>query len=257
MTKQQTKLQRNFFKRCDPNIANVAAMFESLPNIGFYIKDAEGRIIAINRFNCEMCNIPTPDFAIGKRSSDLFPHSVANLAMSRDNLVRSTNKPIVKRRYSMPANLSVGSRVISIYPLYGRNGEIAGTLCCYYCDKPDEIGPVWEDKFDAIIGKINDNIANPPSLKELSEEYGMSISHLQRMFMRIIGVRPGKYILQQRLNAACRKLENTDLCIYNIAIDTGFCDLSHFTKTFKRERGVTPGEYRRQHRSISSSQSKP
>jgi AraC-like DNA-binding protein len=52
--------------------------------------------------------------------------------------------------------------------------------------------------------------------------------------------------------AACRKLENTDLCVYDIAIDTGFCDLSHFTKTFKRERGVTPGEYRRQHRSISS-----
>ena len=127
MTKQQKKLCQDFFRRCGPNIKTMATAFESLPNIGFYIKDENGRIIAINRYNCEMCNIPTPDFAIGKRSSDLFPHSFANLAMSRDNLVRSTNKPIVKRRYSMPANLSVGSRVISIYPLYDRNGEIAGT----------------------------------------------------------------------------------------------------------------------------------
>ena len=248
MTKQQTKLRRNFFKRCDPNIANIAAMFESLPNIGFYIKDAEGRIIAINRFNCEMCNIPTPDFAIGKRSSDLFPHSFANLAMSRDNLVRSTNKPIVKRRYSMPANLSVGSRVISIYPLYGQNGEIAGTLCCYYCDKPDEIGPVWEDKFDAIIEYINSNIAKPLSLAKVANEYKMSVSNLQRMFMRILGIRPGKYIIQQRLNVACRMLEETDKTVNDIAISSGFCDQSHFTKLFKQERKTTPGEYRRLHR---------
>ena len=68
------------------------------------------------------------------------------------------------------------------------------------------------------------------------------------MFMRIIGVRPGKYIIQQRLNAACRHLENTDLGIHDIAMATGFCDQSHFTKIFKRERGITPGEYRRKHR---------
>ena len=79
-------------------------------------------------------------------------------------------------------------------------------------------------------------------------KYGMSISHLQRMFMKIIGIRPGQYILQQRLNAACRLLEETDLGITEIALNTGFCDLSHFTKIFKRERGVTPGEYRRIHR---------
>ena len=257
MTRQQKKLRRDFFERCGANIETIAMAFDSLPNIGFYIKDENGRIIAINQFNCEMCNIPSPDYAIGKRSTDLFPKSFADFCMARDDTVRKTGKPIINRRYMKPANLSVEARILSLYPVYDHDGNIIGTLCHYYRDKPDNVGPIWEDRFDAIIGKINDNIANPPSLKELSEEYGMSISHLQRMFMRIIGVRPGKYILQQRLNAACRKLENTDHCVYDIAIDTGFCDLSHFTKTFKRERGVTPGEYRRQHRSISSSHAKP
>ena len=257
MTKQQKKLCRDFFRRCGPNIKTMATAFESLPNIGFYIKDENGRIIAINRYNCEMCNIPDPDYAIGKRSSDIFPQAFADFCMARDDTVRKTGKPIINRRYMKPANLSVEARILSLYPVYDHDGNIIGTLCHYYRDAPDNVGPIWEDRFDAIIGKINDNIANPPSLKELSEEYGMSISHLQRMFMRIIGVRPGKYILQQRLNAACRKLENTDHCVYDIAIDTGFCDLSHFTKIFKRERGVTPGEYRRQHRSISASHKKP
>ena len=116
MTKQQVRLRRNFFKRCGPNIENMAAIFESLPNVGFYIKDAEGRIIAINRFNCEMCNLPNPDFAIGKRSSDLFPRSFADCFMARDNMVRKTGKPIANRRYTKVANMSVGARVHSIYP---------------------------------------------------------------------------------------------------------------------------------------------
>ena len=77
----------------------------------------------------------------------------------------------------------------------------------------------------------------------------MSVAHFQRMFMKIIGVRPGRYIIQQRLNAACRLLESTDSGVSDIALSTGFCDQSHFTKMFKRERGITPGEYRRRHRS--------
>jgi AraC-like DNA-binding protein len=252
MTKHQSRLRRNFFKQCGPNIKTMAAIFESLPNIGFYIKDAEGHIIAINRFNCEMCNLPNPDFAIGKRSSDLFPQSFADFCMARDSTVRKTGKPIVNRRYTKVANMSVGARVLSLYPAYDRGGEIIGTLCCYYCDKPDNAGPIWEDKFDAIIASINDNISKPLSLNKLATDHGMSVSNLQRMFMRIIGVRPGKYIIQQRLNAACRHLENTDLGIHDIAMATGFCDQSHFTKIFKRERGITPGEYRRKHRAMTT-----
>ena len=67
-------------------------------------------------------------------------------------------------------------------------------------------------------------------------------------YEKIIGIRPGQYILQQRLNAACRLLEETDLGITEIALNTGFCDHSHLTKMFKQERKTTPGEYRQIHR---------
>lgn len=249
MTRRQKKLQRDFFRKCDRNVITIATILQSLPKIAFYIKDVEGRIIAINHYNCEICNIPSVDFAIGKRSSDFYPREFADFCMARDDTVRKSGKPIVNRRYAKVANLSVGARIMSIYPLYGRDGEIIGTFCCHYCDKPDNAGPVWEEKLDSIMAKINDNISKPILLTELAEEYGMSVSHLQRLFLRTIGVRPGKYIIQQRLNAACRLLEETEDGVYDIALATGFCDQSHFTKMFKRERGITPGEYRRKHRS--------
>ena len=247
MTKRQKEIQRQFFAKCGPNVAMLAAVFDSLPNIAFYIKDAEGRIVAINRYNCELCNIPSPDAAIGKRSSDLFPRAYADFCMARDREVIATGKPIVNRRYAKVANLSASANILSIHPVYGLDGTIVGTFCTYHRDATAPVGPVWEDRFDAIIEKINANIAKPLSVEKLAAEAGMSVSKFQRMFMKIIGVRPGRYIIQQRLNAACRLLESSDLGIYDIALATGFCDQSHFTKIFKSWRGMAPGAYRRRH----------
>lgn len=254
MTKRQKrKFTREFFDRCGPNIKMMVSIFEELPYIAFYIKDQMGRIVAINRYNCELCNISNPESAIGKRSSDLFPVSYADFCMARDRTVMETGKPIINRRYTKVANLSASVNILSIYPVHALNGEIIGTLCVYYRDSQTNIGPVWTDKFDSILSKINENISKPISVESLAADSGMSVSNLQRMFMKTIGVRPGRYMIQQRLNAACRLLENSELGINDIALASGFCDQSHLTKLFKRERGITPGEYRRQHRSINSS----
>jgi AraC-like DNA-binding protein len=254
MTKRlKRKFTRDFFDRCGPNVKMMVSIFEELPNIAFYIKDLDGRIVAINRYNCSLCNIPTPESAIGKRSCDLFPVAYADFSMARDRAVIESGKPIINKRYSKVANLSASVNILSIYPVHGLNSEIIGTLCVYYRDSQTNIGPVWTDKLDSILAKINENISKPISVESLAAESGMSVSNLQRMFMKTIGVRPGQYMVQQRLNAACRLLENSKLGINDIALASGFCDQSHLTKLFKRKRGVTPGEYRRQHRSISSS----
>lgn len=248
--KQQARFQRAFFERCGPNMATIAAMLESLSNVAFYIKDVDGRIVAINQCNCELCNIPSPSFAIGKRSSDLFPKAYSDFCMARDRQVVETGVPIVNQRYSKVANLSKSLNILSIHPLRDSEGAIIGTLCTYRRGTLENIGPIWQEKFDAIIDKIGKNLAKPLTVEGLAEESGMSVAHFQRMFMKVIGVRPGRYIIQQRLNAACRLLENTDSGVSDIALSTGFCDQSHFTKMFKRERGITPGEYRRRHQCL-------
>ena len=246
--RQKNRFRRDFFKQCGSNIATLAALFEGLPSIAFYIKDIEGRIVAINRYNCELCNIPSPDFAIGKRSSDLFPRAYSDFCMARDREVIKTGKPIVGRRYTKVANLSNSLNILSLYPVYDQENCIIGTICAYYRGIPERIGPIWQEKFDKILEHINNNLSKSLTVEMLAAENGMSVANFQRMFMKIIGVRPGRYIVQQRLNAVCRLLEDTDLGIMDIATNSGFCDQSHLTKLFKRERGMTPGEYRRRHR---------
>ena len=103
MTKRQKEIQRKFFAKCGPNVAMLAALFDSLPNIAFYIKDADGRIVAINRYNCELCNIPSPAAAIGKRSLDLFPRAYGQRPRRAEQRVRGCSRHQKNRHFHMNA----------------------------------------------------------------------------------------------------------------------------------------------------------
>ena len=68
------------------------------------IKDAEGRIMALNRRNCEVCNIRREIDAIGKRSDDLFAPVYASTYMALDRAALAAKKPIRGRVTCWPAD---------------------------------------------------------------------------------------------------------------------------------------------------------
>ena len=39
-------------------------------------------------------------------------------------------------------------------------------------------------------------------------------------------------------------MKNTDLKIYEIAMQTGYKDVKYFNRIFKKETGITPAQYR-------------
>jgi transcriptional regulator GlxA family with amidase domain len=53
------------------------------------------------------------------------------------------------------------------------------------------------------------------------------------------------YLTRYRIQRAQQLLDTTDLSITEIALETGFSEISHFTRTFKRGVGVSPHAYRR------------
>ena len=55
--RERKKLQRDFFEAAGPNTAAFRALVDTLPDACFYMKDLNCRIMALNRRNCEVCNI--------------------------------------------------------------------------------------------------------------------------------------------------------------------------------------------------------
>lgn len=88
-------------------------------------------------------------------------------------------------------------------------------------------------------------------LTSLARRACMSPYHLLREFRRVIGITPHQFILSLRLRRAAQGLRHSDDSVLNVALDSGFSDLSEFNRRFRRVLGVTPSAYRAMHGRVS------
>lgn len=79
----------------------------------------------------------------------------------------------------------------------------------------------------------------------IAEQLGISASYLMHIFRSECGITIMKYLEERRLEAARKKLSDTQDSINSIASDTGFSNQQHFSYIFKKNTGLTPSQYRK------------
>lgn len=82
-------------------------------------------------------------------------------------------------------------------------------------------------------------------LHGLAHDAGLSPYHFLRMFRRIAGVTPHQFALRSRLREAALRLVQDNARVIDVALDSGFGDLSNFNRSFRAEFGIAPRAYRR------------
>ncbi|RJF90366.1 helix-turn-helix domain-containing protein [Sphingomonas cavernae] len=92
---------------------------------------------------------------------------------------------------------------------------------------------------------IRADFVEPLSIGALAKATGTTRRRLSRAFRRAIGVTPWQYVLNRRLDAAAERLRSTDANVLDIALDTGFGDLSEFTRRFRARFGFPPAAWRK------------
>jgi AraC family transcriptional regulator len=85
---------------------------------------------------------------------------------------------------------------------------------------------------------------DPLTLGSLARDVGLSPYHFLRTFQRLTGVTPHQYVLRTRLRRAAVRLVTTPARVLDIALDSGFGDVSNFNHAFRAEFGVSPRTYR-------------
>ena len=83
------------------------------------------------------------------------------------------------------------------------------------------------------------------SLTALAAEAGLSLYHYLRTFTAVTGVTPHQFVVRARLREAAARLARTDARIIDVALESGYGDVSTFNRSFRSEFGVAPGFYRR------------
>lgn len=245
----------SFYREAGENVRTLARMMDAATELCFYIKDVRGRIVAINRRNREVCNIPNELCAIGLTSRDLFAPHKAESYMELDRRVLETGEAVTDYATVYPADDSDRVMINDVRPLRNAKGDIIGTVRMYRLEDAD-IAPrpdrSPEQKIRSAATYIRKHYAEKTTQPQIAAMVGMSLSSFKRSFSRQLKMPFGQFLMVTRINAARDLLEQTGLTEAEIAIRTGFHDASHLSASFARLRGMTPGSYRRQHQNASA-----
>jgi AraC family transcriptional regulator len=101
-----------------------------------------------------------------------------------------------------------------------------------------------ERRISAMLRFIEANLAEALPLAQLAATAKMSEFHFLRVFKQVTRVTPHQYILRARLREAALQLKASTDDVVEIALASGFQDLSNFNHVFRAEFGVSPRMYR-------------
>ncbi|MFH9606097.1 GlxA family transcriptional regulator [Streptomyces sp. NPDC017448] len=92
-------------------------------------------------------------------------------------------------------------------------------------------------------------LERPILLRDMAEQGAMSVRTFTRRFREEVGISPGQWLAQQRVERARHLLESTDLPVDQVARDAGFGTATSLRQHLQAALGVPPTVYRRTFRS--------
>lgn len=96
----------------------------------------------------------------------------------------------------------------------------------------------------SALAEIHEHYSEVYGIEELARSLSVSKSHLVRTFSTEVGISPGKYLTNVRLDAAKRLLLHRQYNLETIASLCGFAGANYFCHVFKKETGETPAAFR-------------
>lgn len=101
------------------------------------------------------------------------------------------------------------------------------------------------EKMKAILSYIEENYRSNITIEEIAGHCFYSKSYFMKFFKENMGTGFISYLNDYRLEIAAKQLLNSDDNILEIAINSGFDNLSYFNRCFKKKYSITPGKYRK------------
>jgi AraC-like DNA-binding protein/quercetin dioxygenase-like cupin family protein len=101
------------------------------------------------------------------------------------------------------------------------------------------------ERIRSILLYIREHIADPLTLKDVSDEFGMSERTLARLLQANVNISFYQYLKSIRMVYAIELILQTDKTLSEIAYETGYGSIAAFSKAFYQLTGSRPSEFKR------------
>ena len=160
--------------------------------------------------------------------------------------------PITPKMYLILSEIDCAEKYDEFSGIFldGKIIELLGVVLhsLFHSEKtPTEEG-VKLDKRDAdLIVKLREEIQLRPAedynVDRVAEKLGISKSKLVRLFRSMYGTSLHRYVQEQRLEYAVSLFKSGYNNVTEVAVLSGYNNLSHFAKEFSKRYGTTPKKY--------------
>lgn len=96
-----------------------------------------------------------------------------------------------------------------------------------------------------VLEYIDRNLGEPAlAVGDLAKQLFVSEVQFRKLFRRVTGVSPVRFVQRRRIESACRMLRGSEMNVDEIAAACGFADVPFFSRVFKQWTKTTPARYR-------------
>ena len=95
-----------------------------------------------------------------------------------------------------------------------------------------------------MVSYIQQNYTGKISLKEFSEQFHLSEKYISRYFKEHFHITLSQYVTYLRLEHAKQLLQDTDIPVTEVAMQSGYQNVSYFIRSFKKTYEISPLKYR-------------
>ena len=96
-----------------------------------------------------------------------------------------------------------------------------------------------------MISYIQQNYTGKILLREFGEQFHLSEKYISRYFKEHFHITLSQYVTYLRLEHAKQMLQETDISVTEVAMQSGYQNISYFIRSFKKTYGVSPLKYRK------------
>jgi AraC-like DNA-binding protein len=223
----------------------VEALFDALPEVVFFIKDAMGRYVVVNQTLADRCAGGEKGKLIGKRPAEVFPAALAASYSRQDEEVLRTGKRV---EHQLELHLYPGGKagwcLTTKHAVRDGEGNIAGVAgISRDLNAPGDRATGFAE-LAAALRLMQARYAEGLRIEDIAKRAGLSVYQFEQRVRRLFQMSPLQLLHKLRLDEATRLLRETELPLGEIALQTGWCDQSAFTRQFSRYAGLSPGKFR-------------
>lgn len=113
-------------------------------------------------------------------------------------------------------------------------------LLHYYDLVQKEKRQVFTKPVASAVRYIGRNLYGPCRVRDVARHVNLEAHYFSGLFTKQVGMPPGRYILQKKLEEGKRMLTGLDATVTQTAESLGFCDTAHFSRCFKEAFGMPP-----------------